>query len=570
MASPYEYGLIADQERGLLGTLANMFSPMRRPIRTPAETTYMEADGALYPQYKSATYGEPEFGFEYMPAYRAISGLLSDPEVAVDAAAAMPEAMRQMANQQVVSALDVAGGGSGELIDEAGNQFGYDALAIPATSAIAPAAALMRAMPDETILGSGAGKIGHNRPPVIVGKTPYIVRNELRDQDFRTAELPDGSRVLLDAAGQPYIEPKTINKLTTGIPITEMSSVRLPPAAGLLVDKVRVSPEDFEGEWMVQAAGDRTGYGDLVSMNNQPLYGATSQQGGDDFMRSKRGAWSSASSAISSMENQVKLLRQGKRSRPAIDPVTGKQKTIIEDIPENQRYDFDAPVNLVTSNMAERSADFSLDTAETIARALPGSKIKAADRKVFDDEIKDRFPDYPGSKDPDKLIEWLQKDSQTQGAGARRLKFVETVAKGKAQSAGFPDIGSIRAAVSLPETRFMPSGRTGGAISLLAPEGGLPVVRRLADLENPHPTYPDIIGEPDAYRGGYGVTLDRYMAFPDAYAEKIARGQEPAGITRALNIGREAQFMYPEVVDTQMKFIEDQERLLREMGLLNY
>ena len=60
------------------------------------------------------------------------------------------------------------------------------------------------------------------------------------------------------------------------------------------------------------------------------------------------------------------------------------------------------------------------------------------------------------------------------------------------------------------------------------------------------------------------------MAFPDAYAEKIARGQEPAGITRALNIGREAQFMYPEVVDTQMKFIEDQERLLREMGLLNY
>ena len=100
----------------------------------------------------------------------------------------MPEAMRQMANQQIVAGLDVAGGGSGELVDEAGNQFGYDALAIPATSAIAPAAALMRAMPNETVLGSGAGKIGHNRPPVIVGKTPYIVRNELRDQDFRTAK----------------------------------------------------------------------------------------------------------------------------------------------------------------------------------------------------------------------------------------------------------------------------------------------------------------------------------------------------------------------------------------------
>ena len=124
MTSPYEYGLISDQERGLLGTLANMFSPMRRPIRTPAETTYMEADGALYPQYKSATYGDPEFGFEYMPAYRAISGLLSDPEVAVDAAAAMPEAMRQMYNDQVLAGMDIAYGGSGELVDEAGNQFG--------------------------------------------------------------------------------------------------------------------------------------------------------------------------------------------------------------------------------------------------------------------------------------------------------------------------------------------------------------------------------------------------------------------------------------------------------------
>ena len=566
MAQEYEYGFLPQDER-YLGLLGNLFSPMRRPIIEAPETTYLDADGVLYPQYSEGVYGEPEFGLEYMPAYQAIAGLLSDP---VETAKAMPEAMRQSANEQILAGLDIATGGTGELVTEEGDRISFDPLAVPATSTIAPAVATARALPNETILGSGYGKIGHNQPPVVVGKTPYIVRDELRGVDFKTGLLSDGSRVLLDADGNPYMEPKRINKLLTGTPIEEMSSVRLPPAPGLLVDKVRVSPEDFEGQWMVQAAGDRTGYGDLVSMNDQPLYGATSQQGGDDFMRSKRGAWSSASSAISSMANQVELLRQGKRSRPIIDPVTGKQKTIIEDIPENQRYDFDAPVNLVTSNMAERSADFSLDTAETIARALPGSKIKAADRKAFDDEIKSRFPDYPGSKDPDKLIKWLQKDAQTKGAGARRLKFVETVAMGKAQKAGFPDIGSVRAAVSLPETRFMPYGRTGGAISLLAPEGGLPVVRRLADLENPHPTYPDIIGEPDAYRGGYGITLDRYMAFPDAYAEKIAAGQEPAGIRRAIDIGREAQFMYPEVVDTQMKFIEDQERLLREMGLLNY
>ncbi len=58
--APYEYGRTAEAERGLLGFLANAFTPMRRPIRTPAETTYMEADGALYPQYRPATYGDPE------------------------------------------------------------------------------------------------------------------------------------------------------------------------------------------------------------------------------------------------------------------------------------------------------------------------------------------------------------------------------------------------------------------------------------------------------------------------------------------------------------------------------
>ena len=548
MASPYEYGLIADQERGLLGTLANMFSPMRRPVRTPAETTYMEADGALYPQYKSATYGEPEFGFEYMPAYRAISGLLSDPEVAVAAAAAMPEAMRQMANQQVVSALDVAGGGSGELVDEAGNQFGYDALAIPATSAIAPAAALMRAMPNETILGSGAGRIGHNRPPVIVGKTPYIVRNELRDQDFRTAELPDGSRVLLDAAGQPYIEPKTINKLLTGTPITEMSSVFTPPPRGILVDPIEVSPEDFEGQWMVNASGDRTRYGNLSQVNDNVLYGGgVDLEGGDEFMQSMRAAWASAPTAISGMYNQVKNIRRG----------------LLGD--ENK----DAPVNLITTNMAERSGDFAVDTAETIMRMIPNSPIKKADMKAFDKKIKAKFKDYPGLSDPDKALAWLNKDPQSKGAGNRRLLFAQTVASGDFQKRGFPDMGSIRAAISRPETRFMPYGRTGGAISRLADEGELAVRRKFEEIENPHKTYPDMIGKPDAYLGGYGVTLDRGLAFPDTYGRLMGSGSESTGIRREFDIGREAQFMTPELVDLQMKFIEEQKRLLRQYGLLN-
>ena len=158
MASPYEYGMTAEGERGAFGLLGNMFTPFRYPVETPAETTYMEADGALYPQYKSATYGEPEFGFQYMPAYRAISGLLSDPEVAVDAAAAMPEAMRQMANQQLLAGMDVAYGGSGILAKDSGESIGYDPLFVAAPLAPSGLAARAAGGPALGIFGGKTAK----------------------------------------------------------------------------------------------------------------------------------------------------------------------------------------------------------------------------------------------------------------------------------------------------------------------------------------------------------------------------------------------------------------------------
>ena len=544
MAQEYEYGFLPQDER-YLGLLGNLFSPMRRPIIEAPETTYLDADGALYPQYSEGVYGEPEFGLQYMPAYQAIAGLLSDP---VETAKAMPEAMRQAANDQILAGLDIATGGTGELVTEEGRRISYDTTAIPATSAIAPALATARALPDETILGSGYGKIGHNRPPVVVGKTPYVVTNELRGTQFRTAELPDGSRVLLDASGQPYIEDKTINKLLTGTPITEMSSVFTPPPRGILVDPVEVSPEDFEGQWMVNASGDRTRYGNLSEVNGIPLYGrGTDLEGGDEFMQSQRAAWASAPTAISAMENQVEAIRGG------LFGSEGK----------------DAPINLTTTNMAERSGDFAVDTAETIMRMIPNMDIGKKDLKAFEKKIKEKYKDFPGLSDPDAALEWLNKDRYTKGAGNRRLFFAQTAAAGDFQKRGFPDIGSVRAAISRPETRFMPYGRTGAAISRLADEGELAVRRRLEEIDNPHKTYPDMIGKPDAYLGGYGVTLDRAMAFPDAYSTLLGRGSDQSGVRRVFDIGREAQFMTPELVDLQMRYIEEQKRLLRQYGLLN-
>jgi hypothetical protein len=221
--------------------------------------------------------------------------------------------------------------------------------------------------------------------------------------------------------------------------------------------------------------------------------------------------------------------------------------------------------------MAERSGDFAVDTAETIMRMIPNSPIKAADLKAFEASIKKKYPDYPGLNDPEKALAWLTKDAHTTGAGNRRLFFVQEAAKGANQKKGFPDIGSVRAAISEPETKFMPYGRTGAGIGLLAPEGQLAVRTKAGDDSGMrlHKTYPDTIGDALGYEGGYGVTLNRSLGFPDDYANALLIGQEPAGLRRTYDIGRKAQFMRPDVVDPQMEFIEAQKQMLRQYGLLN-
>ena len=63
----YEYGRTREAERGLLGALANPFTPFRRQVIEPEVTTYAPmmdaAPGTMMPTgYTPAEYGEPEFG----------------------------------------------------------------------------------------------------------------------------------------------------------------------------------------------------------------------------------------------------------------------------------------------------------------------------------------------------------------------------------------------------------------------------------------------------------------------------------------------------------------------------
>ena len=174
----YEYGRTREEERGLLGSLTNIFTPFRRPVTQPEITTYepmMDAPAGSYipSSYQPAQYGDPEFGLQYMPAYRALTGavdyfgnLISSPEErqkAVQSAASLPGIANRMLVEQQTAGLNMLGG-YGTITPE-GQPIEYDPLMFTGSTAVAPVAATRAAKAGEMVLGSGPAGSGRGVPP---------------------------------------------------------------------------------------------------------------------------------------------------------------------------------------------------------------------------------------------------------------------------------------------------------------------------------------------------------------------------------------------------------------------
>jgi hypothetical protein len=203
-----------------------------------------------------------------MPAYQAISGLLSDPEAAVDAAAAMPEAMRQMANQQIVAGLDVAGGGSGELVDEDGNPISYDPLAVAAP--LAPA-------------GIAAAKAGGATLGAMGGRVKPLTKTELDPMKYSNIKLDE--------------------------PLSEMQ-YDFEPTSLLFPDRKIVKPESLLGKVALFGAGDRSGVGTLKSLSGQVFDEPVSALGGRDYQLATPYAWASDEGVISGLLARAKKAQE--------------------------------------------------------------------------------------------------------------------------------------------------------------------------------------------------------------------------------------------------------------------
>jgi len=570
MASPYEYGMTAEGERGAFGLLGNMFTPFRYPVRTPAETTYMEADGALYPQYKSATYGDPEFGFEYMPAYRAISGLLSDPEVAVDAAAAMPEAMRQMYNDQVLAGMDIAYGGSGELVTEDGRRISADATTIAAPLAPAGIAAAKAG-------GATLGAMGGSIDDMILAqqikkRTGSRTMPQAEADLYRAAaamQLPRdvGEGLLLpqrayefgartgQAADQGLLIDPGFQNLQRAVPDATQQGMSTIVDLNTLAKKPTVDIQSLIGRTAKLMPGDMTMAGKKIThVMGVKLKNPVRMQGGMDFPAEELSrqlgiVWASSPSVIAGYAKQA-------RENPGLIGIYSAMGGRSNDF---SHHVADVLVDMTKQSRhipEEKIADFNNKIRNTVVtKTDPVTEVKTSSKP---------FVDFPGITSP-KIEKYLY----AEGKGAARKAIADVMEKDGFRKVGFPDVSAVRAIVSEPSM----SNRVNDPSGMLSPTGGRivefdsdPVLPMSGKGNTPsfNKSYGQGIGGTDL--GGLDIPVPRILLTPDFFQARRAEGKEPSSDRRSAEISNVLTRITPPIADDVSNYMEYYNRGLLGRG----
>ena len=160
MADPkiqYEYGRTPEETApGILGffnflrgPVVDAFTPERRRVIKPSETTYTEIDGMYYPKTTPGVYGPAERGIEYMPvvqgaksAYEFLGELISSGEKRGETAEALVKGVATLLEDQKRAAINAGLGGDLQFYDpEQKRVVSYDPLLMPATMGAAGALA---------------------------------------------------------------------------------------------------------------------------------------------------------------------------------------------------------------------------------------------------------------------------------------------------------------------------------------------------------------------------------------------------------------------------------------------
>jgi hypothetical protein len=263
MATAYEYGRTPEQGQGIMGLL-DFFTPLRRPVISPGDTRYEEIDGAMYPvETIQGEYGDPEFGFSYMPAVQAVSGLLSDP---VGAAKAVPGAMAGQIEDYATASLGALEGG-------------YEGMITPEGEPIEASPIL----PIEYLLGGGIAAM--RQPGVTLGAAGgKLTKAEKDPMGYSKTEMP-------------YRIEDTPMEIIDG--------------SGLLMPRRQIELERLQGKLLMPFFTDRSAIGGQVkSVDGIELTRPVYLEGGSGFMRGEAAQkqdalWASKQGIVSKMAKKA-------------------------------------------------------------------------------------------------------------------------------------------------------------------------------------------------------------------------------------------------------------------------
>ena len=433
MADPkiqYEYGRTPEKTApGILGffnllsgPLVDAFTPKRREVITPSQTTYTEADGMYYPNTTPGVYGPVERGVEYMPvvqgaksAYEFLGELISSGKKRGETADALVKGIGTLLEDQKRAGINAGLGGDLQFYDpEQKRVVGYDPLLVPTLAAAGAIAAPVRG--PGAVVGMFAGRRASNADLDALETAKKMEnkghsRDEIWDQTgwFRfndrdgkpmgewKFEIPDeASFAVTDTAAlKPYLTPTGRVKEGSGR-----------TGYGPEIDKLLVHDELYKKAYPGVDLAENIVSLDEITRKRAALIPKLAE------LRAKKNEMdpSEYQKAVDALEEEdAGLLRELLKNMPTSEFPGGPAKTAREKFPL-----MDRPIG---DTLVERTTSGGELSGGTAGYYQPGLNIMAVRR--------DRYKDASYQMDPKyfELYEKAQKDFEDAGLSLRALLF---------------------------------------------------------------------------------------------------------------------------------------------------
>ena len=423
--------------------LLDFFTPLRRPVISPGDTQYEEIDGAMYPvETIPGEYGDPEFGFSYMPVVQAVSGLLSDP---VGAAKAVPGAMAGQIEDYATASLGALEGG-------------YEGMITPEGEPIEASPIL----PIEYLLGGGIAAM--RQPGVTLGAAGgRLTKAEKDPMGYSKTEMP-------------YRIEDTPMEIVDG--------------SGLLMPRRQIELERLQGKLLMPFFTDRSAIGGQVkSVDGTELTSPVYLEGGSGFMRGEAAQkqdalWASKKSIVSKMAKKAQ--RDSDKAGgadvvgvnvvmgiDAIDHSTMPTKIVARmlpnmDIPKEAKKSFNETMEKVDENFPGVDADNLEEYLDAASGDLRKQFIRLMDKS---DAKKAGFPNIGAVRRAVTDPELYDTPTFSEGVSFGLLdvnkplianpRFPHTTYSGQMQAGSIPDqrggyMGSLLEGGLAPQGTFFP------------------------------------------------------------------------------------------------------------------